>query len=82
MNGDADGAGLGIYPVPKAMDLDFVPVADEEYDLLMTRSFYESESYQPLIAMIQSAVFKEQVEKIGGYEVVENAEPKCLGVEV
>ncbi|WP_026568156.1 molybdopterin biosynthesis protein [Bacillus sp. UNC41MFS5] len=82
VNGDAHGAGLGIYPAAKAMDLDFLPVADEEYDLLMTRSFYESESGQLLIAMIQSAVFKEQVEKIGGYQVVENAEPKCLGLEV
>ena len=82
VNGDAHGAGLGIYPAAKAMDLDFLPVADEEYDLLMTRSFYESESGQLLIAMIQSAAFKEQVDKIGGYQVVENAEPKCLGLEV
>ena len=82
VNGDAHGAGLGIYPAAKAMDLDFVPVADEEYDLLMTRGFYESESGKLLMAIIQSAPFKEQVEKIGGYEVVENAEPKCLGVEV
>lgn len=82
VNGDAYGAGLGIYPAAKAMDLDFVPVADEEYDLLMTRSFYESESGQLLISMIQSAAFKAQVEQIGGYQVVENAEPKCLVKEV
>ena len=78
VNGDAKGAGLGIYPAAKAMDLDFVPVADEEYDLVMTKSFYESESGQLLIAIIQSDSFKQQVEKIGGYVVVENAEPKSL----
>ncbi|MDM5329642.1 molybdopterin biosynthesis protein [Neobacillus sp. CF12] len=78
VNGDIHGAGLGIYPAAKAMDLDFVPVADEEYDLLMTRSFYESASGRLLIEIIQSANFKMQVEKIGGYEVVENAEPKNL----
>jgi putative molybdopterin biosynthesis protein len=82
VNGDAYGAGLGIYPAAKAMNLDFVPVADEDYDLLMTRSFYESESGQLLISMIQSARFKAQVEQIGGYQVVENAEPKCLVKEV
>ncbi|MBV7505131.1 hypothetical protein KW850_07675 [Bacillus sp. sid0103] len=82
VKGDSHGAGLGIYPAAKAMDLDFVPVADEEYDLLMTRSFYESESGQLLLAIIQSTDFKEQVKKIGGYQVVENAEPKCLDVEV
>jgi putative molybdopterin biosynthesis protein len=78
VNGDSHGAGLGIYPAAKAMNLDFVPVADEEYDLVMTRSFYESESGKLLIDIIQSPNFKQQVEKIGGYEVVKNAEPKKL----
>jgi putative molybdopterin biosynthesis protein len=32
-----------------------------------------------LIEIIHSADFKKQVEKIGGYEVVENAQPKILG---
>jgi putative molybdopterin biosynthesis protein len=82
VNGDENGVGLGIYPAAKAMDLEFVPVADEEYDLLMTRSFYESESGQQLIEIIQSDAFIGQVEKIGGYVVVENAEPKCLVSEV
>lgn len=76
VNGDEKGAGLGISPAAKAMGLEFVPVADEEYDLVMTRSFYESESGRLLIEIIQSSSFKQQVEKIGGYEVVENAEPK------
>lgn len=57
VNSDAGGAGLGIYPAAKAMGLDFVPVADEEYDLLMTRSFYESDSGKQLLEMIQSAAF-------------------------
>jgi putative molybdopterin biosynthesis protein len=78
VNGDSHAAGLGIYPAAKAMNLDFVPVGDEEYDLVMTRSFYESESGKLLIDIIQSPNFKQQVEKIGGYEVVKNAEPKKL----
>jgi putative molybdopterin biosynthesis protein len=76
VNGDEMGAGLGIFPAAKALGLEFVPVADEEYDLLMTRSFYESEGGRLLIEIIQSDSFKKQVEKIGGYEVVEKAEPK------
>ncbi|QCJ44930.1 molybdopterin biosynthesis protein [Bacillus sp. S3] len=82
VNGDACSAGLGIYPAAKAMGLDFVPVADEEYDLVMTRDFYESESGRLLLAIIQSEAFRKQVEKIGGYQVVENAEPKSLTDEV
>ncbi|WP_040206840.1 molybdopterin biosynthesis protein [Neobacillus jeddahensis] len=82
VKGDARGAGLGIYPAAKAMGLSFIPVADEEYDLVMTRSFYESESGRQLFEIIQSAAFKAQVERIGGYEVVDKAVPKCLTEEV
>ncbi|MFZ7946475.1 molybdopterin biosynthesis protein [Neobacillus sp. 19] len=82
VNGDACGAGLGIYPAAKAMGLDFVPVADEEYDLVMTRNFFESESGRQLLAIIQSEAFREKVKQIGGYQVVENAEPKSLTDEV
>ncbi|MBU8914939.1 molybdopterin biosynthesis protein [Bacillus sp. FJAT-29953] len=79
---DACGAGLGIYPAAKAMGLEFVPVSDEEYDLVMTRSFYESEQFKLLAEIIHSPAFKAQVEKIGGYQVVENAKPKRLAEEV
>jgi putative molybdopterin biosynthesis protein len=79
VKGDSHGAGLGIYPAAKALDLEFVPLADEEYDLLMTREFYESEQGRLLREVIHSDVFKAQVEKIGGYQVVEHAVPKPLG---
>ncbi|TWD99534.1 molybdopterin molybdochelatase [Neobacillus bataviensis] len=82
VKGDVSVAGLGIYPAAKAMGLDFIPVADEEYDLLMKLEFFESDSGRQLIKIIQSPVFKEQVEKIGGYQVVENAVPKRLTEEV
>ncbi|WP_251551725.1 molybdopterin biosynthesis protein [Neobacillus muris] len=78
VKGDRHGAGLGIYPAAKSMGLEFIPVADEEYDLLMTRQFYESEAGRLLVSIIQSPAFKAQVEAIGGYEVVENAQPKSL----
>ncbi len=78
VKGDSCAAGLGIYPAAKAMGLEFLPVADEEYDLLMTRSFYESEQGRLLREVIHSPAFKAQVDKIGGYQVVEYAEPKSL----
>ena len=40
---DEAAVGLGIYSAAKTMDIDFVPVADESYDLLMTKEFFESE---------------------------------------
>ncbi|MBM7653941.1 molybdopterin biosynthesis protein [Neobacillus cucumis] len=78
VNGDAHCAGLGIYPAAKALGLDFIPIADEEYDLVMKREFYESDSGQQLVEIIHSPAFKKQVEKIGGYQVVEPAVPKAI----
>ncbi|TCN23999.1 molybdopterin biosynthesis protein [Mesobacillus foraminis] len=75
VKGNEKAAGLGIYPAAKAMGLDFVPVADESYDLLMTKDFFESEQGRWLVSVIQSHDFKNAVEKIGGYAVVSQSEP-------
>ena len=75
VNGDSKSTGLGIFPAAKIMGLDFIPVADEEYDLLMSSVFFESEQGRWLINVIQSDSFKLEVEKIGGYTVVVNPEP-------
>ncbi|XJZ27197.1 molybdopterin biosynthesis protein [Bacillota bacterium Lsc_1132] len=78
VRGDEHTVGLGIYPAAKAMDLSFVPLADEEYDLVMSREFFESEKGMLLRSVIHSDAFKQMVEKIGGYEVVAAKEPKTL----
>jgi putative molybdopterin biosynthesis protein len=70
-----NAVGLGIFPAAKAMDLTFLPVADEDYDLVMTKSFFESEQGKTLIDVIQSQEFKNEVEKIGGYSLVEKPTP-------
>lgn len=75
VKGNENAAGLGIFPAARAMGLDFIPVADENYDLLMTKAFYDSEKGIWLRSVIQSEAFKAEVAKIGGYAVVENPEP-------
>lgn len=75
VKGNDKAAGLGIYSAAKAMDLDFIPVADEEYDLLMTKSFFESEQGRTLVRIIQSEAFRKRVEAIGGYAVVVDPTP-------
>ncbi|GAE45010.1 substrate-binding domain-containing protein [Mesobacillus boroniphilus] len=75
VKGNDNAAGLGIFPAARAMGLDFIPVADENYDLLMTKAFFESEKGNWLRSVIQSEAFKAEVAKIGGYAVVENPEP-------
>jgi len=78
VKGNERAVGLGIYPAAKAMNLEFIPVADESYDLLMTMAFFESEKGRWLQTVIQSEAFKAEVDKIGGYKVVSHAEPMFL----
>ncbi|CEG29260.1 molybdopterin biosynthesis protein [Bacillus sp. B-jedd] len=76
VKGNPEAVGIGIFPAARAMGLSFVPIADEEYDLVMTKEFFESEKGRMLISVIQSDEFRQNVEKIGGYEVVAGAMPK------
>lgn len=67
--------GLGIYSAAKTLGLDFIPLADESYDLLMTASFYESEGGKEIESVLRSPDFKAVVENLGGYKVDKNFEP-------
>lgn len=66
LSGTAD-ATLGIYAAAKALDLDFIPVVTEQYDLIIPEHFFESENIQILLETINSQKFKKQVEALGGY---------------
>ena len=60
--------GLGILAAARALGLDFVPLLKERYDLVIPRRYYESELLQPLLQIIRSAEFQEQVTALGGYD--------------
>jgi putative molybdopterin biosynthesis protein len=47
-SGTAD-AGLGIRAAARALSLDFVPLAQERYDLVIPKDHYESEQLRPLV---------------------------------
>jgi putative molybdopterin biosynthesis protein len=61
-------AGLGVRAVAHALELDFVTVASEQYDLLFMRSFFESENGARLVAIMRSDAFKQAVAALGGYD--------------
>ncbi len=66
--GGAAGVGLGTLSAARAMDLDFMPLATEQYDLVIPREFYEGDLLAPLISLIRGDDFKAQVEALGGYD--------------
>ena len=66
-SGTAD-AGLGIVAAARALDLDFVPLLKERYDLVIPRIYYESPFLEPLLTILQQPTFRAEVEKLGGYD--------------
>jgi putative molybdopterin biosynthesis protein len=67
LSGAAD-TGLGIYAAAKALDLDFVPIVTEEYDLVIPEAFFEDEKIQFMLETIRSEPFKRLVNQLGGYD--------------
>lgn len=61
-------AGLGIYAAAAAYGLDFVPLAQELYQLAIPEAVWEGDSCQILLAALQSTPFLEAVGALGGYE--------------
>jgi molybdenum cofactor synthesis domain-containing protein len=69
-SGRAD-VGLGILAAAQALNLDFLPVARERYDLVIPTDMIEDERIALLLEIIRSSKFVDQVLSLGGYEVEE-----------
>jgi putative molybdopterin biosynthesis protein len=61
-------AGLAVRAAANALALDFIPVANEQYDLLLQRGFFESGRGQTLLKIIAADGFKLAVRALGGYD--------------
>ena len=72
-SGVAD-AGLGILSAARALDLDFVPMGTERYDLIIPSIYFEDEKIQRMIETVRSEEFKKTVLQMGGYEVSRTGE--------
>jgi putative molybdopterin biosynthesis protein len=69
LTGLAD-TGLAILASARALDLDFIPVAKERYDLAIPREFFETDMLRRLISIIHDDdEFRETVRTLGGYDV-------------
>ena len=67
-SGRAD-CGLGIAAAAQALDLDFIPLYQERYDLIIPVRYYEDELLKPLIELFQDPGFKKTVANLPGYSV-------------
>ena len=66
--GRAD-TGIGVFSAAKAVGLDFVPLRNERYDLVMPREVHESELLRTMLELLHDDGFRSQVEELGGYDV-------------
>jgi len=69
-SGSAD-AGLGILAVARQLNLDFVPLATERFDLVIPAESYASKAIKILRNVLSSKEFKNNIAQLGGYETRE-----------
>jgi len=61
--------GPGIRPVATLLELDFIPLRWERYDLLITKDRFFDKGIQLFIGLLQEPDFKQMAESISGYDV-------------
>lgn len=67
-SGRAD-CGLGIAAAAQALDLDFIPLFQERYDLVIPAEHYESDLLAPLLDLLHQPKFRQAVAGLPGYDV-------------
>ena len=67
-SGRAD-CGLGIAAAAQALDLDFVPLFQERYDLVIPKQFANDGLLAPLFGLLADAAFRKAVSQLTGYDV-------------
>jgi len=61
--------GLGIAPAARALDLDFIPLFVERYDLIVPSQDYVSTLLEPLWTILEDPIFQQQVGSLPGYDI-------------
>ncbi|MCL4491241.1 MAG: molybdopterin biosynthesis protein [Nitrospirae bacterium] len=68
LTGLAD-TGLAVLSSAQALGLDFIPVANERYDLAIPHEFMDTEKIKAVIDIIRNnGEFRKSVESLGGYD--------------
>jgi putative molybdopterin biosynthesis protein len=68
--------GLGITAAARALDLDFIPLFKERYDLIVPEKIYQSEIFKPVLLAMNDDEFRSRVQSLDGYDV------SCMGTEL
>ena len=66
-SGRAD-CGLGIAAAAQALDLDFIPLFQERYDLIIPKAHAGSDLLAPLLGLLSDSAFREAISQLAGYD--------------
>ncbi len=64
--GRAD-CGLGIFAAARLLNLDFIPLEWERFDLVVPREHWETPALRKVMEVLHDAAFRGAVEALGGY---------------
>ncbi|MCK5836497.1 MAG: helix-turn-helix transcriptional regulator [Desulfobacula sp.] len=68
LSGKAD-AGPGIRPVASILGLDFIPICQERFDLLINKDRFFDQGIQLFLSLLKGKVIKMAAEEYGGYDL-------------
>jgi putative molybdopterin biosynthesis protein len=71
--------GLAIHAVSRSFSLDFIPLMEEEYDLLVTKEFSEDPRFSLLMELLTSPEFASRLSGLGGYMTKDSGKIKYRG---
>lgn len=67
-SGRAD-CGMGIAAAADALEMEFIPLFEERYDLIVPEEFYQSQLLSPLWDVLDDSRFREAVRSLPGYNI-------------
>jgi putative molybdopterin biosynthesis protein len=68
LSGVAD-VGMGVLSAAQALGLDFLPVATEQYDIVIPEEYIDDEKIKALLEVLRGEDFKRSVLVLGGYGI-------------
>ena len=77
-SGSAD-VGIGVKAAAVAMGLDFLPLEEERYDLVIPDHFLNDGPVQVLLDLLRRPLLRRRVESLGGYDVTNMGHPASTG---
>jgi putative molybdopterin biosynthesis protein len=66
-SGEAD-VGLGIRAAAQQLELDFIPLFQERYDLVIPEEHLQNPALAPVLERLISKEFRQRVDRLGGYD--------------